>query len=129
LLPIASINSGLLKGSDREAREARYVPAYFAWFDISNSKHRILVTPAKRGKGKQQRAKQERPTWLEKTLEERHRTMTWMQRLKRVLMGRPPASTLKSVSVAAERSKLLPRSEGGPVGPQHRRPSRNRAYT
>jgi hypothetical protein len=43
-----------------------------------NSKHRIDVTPAKRGKG---RAKQENE---EKTPEQRHQAMTWAQRLKRV---------------------------------------------
>jgi hypothetical protein len=42
-----------------------------------NSKHRIDVTPAKRGKG---RVKQENE---EKTPEQRHQAMTWAQRLKR----------------------------------------------
>ena len=47
-----------------------------------NSKHRIQVTPGKRGKGREQ-AKVAANNWLEKT-QERHRAMTWMQRLKRV---------------------------------------------
>jgi len=47
-----------------------------------NSKHRILVTLAKRGKGSQQHTGTN--DWLEKTPQERHRAMTWMQRLKRV---------------------------------------------
>ena len=46
-----------------------------------NSKHRALVTPEKRGKGR-------KPTEVEcaqnKTIEERRNAMTWMQRLKRV---------------------------------------------
>ena len=48
-----------------------------------NSKHRIQVTPGKRGKGRGQ-AKAAANNWLEKTPAERHRAMTWMQRLKRV---------------------------------------------
>ena len=47
-----------------------------------NSKYRIQVTPAKRGKGSQQYTGTN--SWLGKTAEERHRAMTWMQRLKRV---------------------------------------------
>ena len=48
-----------------------------------NSHHRVHVTPAKRGK------KADKPTasdtdWLDKSPEQRHRAMTWMQRLKRV---------------------------------------------
>jgi len=46
-----------------------------------NSKHRIHVTPAKRGRGR--KAQQQEP-WDEKTQVERHAAMTWMQRLKRV---------------------------------------------
>jgi len=46
-----------------------------------NSKHRIHVTPAKRGKG---RKELEQKPWDEKTPPERHAAMTWMQRLKRV---------------------------------------------
>jgi ribosomal protein S27E len=47
-----------------------------------NSKHRVQVTPAKRGK----KPDPEPPEtdWLDKSPEERHRAMTWMQRLKRV---------------------------------------------
>jgi len=47
-----------------------------------NSKHRIHVTPAKRGKG---RKAQSGTAWKDKTQAERHIAMTWMQRLKRVL--------------------------------------------
>ena len=43
-----------------------------------NSKYRVDVTPAKRGKG---RASQENEN---RTPEQRHRAMTWAQRLKRV---------------------------------------------
>lgn len=46
-----------------------------------NSKHRIHVTPAKRGKG---RKDLEPRRWDEKTQLEQHAAMTWMQRLKRV---------------------------------------------
>ena len=46
-----------------------------------NSKHRIHVTPAKRGRG---RKEQEPRAWAEKTAAERHAAMTWQQRLKRV---------------------------------------------
>ena len=48
-----------------------------------NSKHRIQVTPGKRGKGRGQ-AKVAVNNWLKKMPEEQHRAMTWMQRLKRV---------------------------------------------
>ena len=44
-----------------------------------NSKHRITVTPAKRGKGKQRGYLKE-----DKTPDERRSAMTWAQRLKRV---------------------------------------------
>jgi hypothetical protein len=47
-----------------------------------NSKHRVHVTPAKRGKGRKETA-QNQP-WDEKTPAQRHASMTWMQRLKRV---------------------------------------------
>jgi len=50
-----------------------------------NSKFRVRVTPAKRGRGRKRRQRQ--PTgenWLDKTPAERHQSMTWMQRLKRV---------------------------------------------
>ncbi len=46
-----------------------------------NSKHRIHVTPAKRGKGRKAQFGQ---AWKDKTPGERHVAMTWMQRLKRV---------------------------------------------
>ena len=48
-----------------------------------NSKLRVRVTPAKRGRGRKRR----QPTgenWLDKTRAERHVAMTWVQRLKRV---------------------------------------------
>jgi len=44
-----------------------------------NSKHRALVTPAKRGKGNKAKASGEPPTPAE-----RRASMTWAQRLKRV---------------------------------------------
>jgi hypothetical protein len=43
-----------------------------------NSKYRVTVTPAKRGKGNQAKAQGD------KTSEQRHKAMTWAQRLKRV---------------------------------------------
>lgn len=46
-----------------------------------NSKHRALVTPAKRGKGNKSQAHNETE---ERTPVERHAAMTWAQRLKRV---------------------------------------------
>ena len=48
-----------------------------------NSKHRIHATPGKRGKGGGH-AKVAANKRLEKTPQERHRAMTWMQRLKRM---------------------------------------------
>ena len=48
-----------------------------------NSKYRVRLTPAKRGRGRKRRE----PTggnWLDKTPAERHVAMTWMQRLKGV---------------------------------------------
>src|SRR5690554_3283001 len=45
-----------------------------------NSKHRALITPAKRGKGR----KLAKQGCSEKTIAERRKAMTWMQRLKRV---------------------------------------------
>ena len=48
-----------------------------------NSKHRGQITPAKRGR-KTTKSEQDGADWLDKSLEERHRAMTWMQRLKRV---------------------------------------------
>ena len=47
-----------------------------------NSQHRVQVTPAKRGK-KSNKLEKAGTDW-EKSPEERHRAMTWMQRLKRV---------------------------------------------
>jgi hypothetical protein len=44
-----------------------------------NSKYRLTVTPAKRGKGKQRVDLKE-----DKTPDERRTAMTWAQRLKRV---------------------------------------------
>ena len=41
-----------------------------------NSKHRIHVTPAKRGKGRKELKQQ---AWDEKTPAERHASMTWAQ--------------------------------------------------
>lgn len=48
-----------------------------------NSKHRVDVTPAKRGK-KSDKLESSEMDWLDKSPAERHRAMTWMQRLKRV---------------------------------------------
>ena len=48
-----------------------------------HSKFRVRVTPAQRGRGRKRR----QPTgenWLDKASAERHESMTWMQRLKRV---------------------------------------------
>tara|TARA_B110001450_G_scaffold163463_1_gene152392 strand:+ start:276 stop:1241 length:966 start_codon:yes stop_codon:yes gene_type:complete len=47
-----------------------------------NSKHRGQITPAKRGKKLD--PKPSDTNWHDKSLAERHRAMTWMQRLKRV---------------------------------------------
>ena len=48
-----------------------------------NSKHRVQVTPAKRGK-KPDTSEGLDTDWCGKSPAERHRAMTWMQRLKRV---------------------------------------------
>src|SRR5690554_6845258 len=48
-----------------------------------NSKHRVQVTPAKRGK-KPDKSEGLDTNWRDKSPAERHRAMTWMQRLKRV---------------------------------------------
>lgn len=48
-----------------------------------NSKHRVQVTPAKRGK-KPDLSEAPDTDWQDKSPAERHRSMTWMQRLKRV---------------------------------------------
>ncbi len=47
-----------------------------------NSKHRVQVTPAKRGKDRRMEGLD--TNWRDKSPAERHRAMTWMQRLKRV---------------------------------------------
>ena len=47
-------------------------------FVAPNSKHRVDVTPAKRGKGRPHEEHED------KTPEQRHQAMTWAQRLKRV---------------------------------------------
>jgi len=56
-----------------------------------NHRWRGLVTPAKRGKGATRPSDGDVASPIE-----RHAAMTWAQRLKRVLMGRPPASTSRS---------------------------------
>ena len=69
-----------------------------------NSKHRAWVTPAKRGKGRQKVADEQD----EKTPAQRHMSMTWAQRLKRVFTNsRRPEATLmwKPAATAA----VLPR--------------------
>ena len=45
-----------------------------------NSKHRALITPAGRGKGRKKTSKE----WDDRSFAERHTAMTWAQRLKRV---------------------------------------------
>ena len=47
-----------------------------------NSKHRALVTPARRGKGKKGKAAQQQQQ--DQTPAERQESMTWAQRMKRV---------------------------------------------
>ena len=59
----------------------RVNPTRFHGVFAPNSKHRIQVTPAKRGKGKKTHATDE-PS--DQTATERHAAMTWAQRLKRV---------------------------------------------
>jgi len=46
----------------------------------ANSRHRVTITPALRNK-----AKQALPTGQDKTRVQKHQSMTWAQRLKRVL--------------------------------------------
>ena len=65
------------------APEPRVHLARFHGVFAPNSKHRIQVTPSQRGKGRGQ-TKVAASNRLEKTPEERHRAVTWMQRLKRV---------------------------------------------
>lgn len=48
-----------------------------------NRKHRVDVTPAKQGK-KSAKLQSSQVDWLDKSPAERHRAMTWAQRLKRV---------------------------------------------
>jgi hypothetical protein len=48
-----------------------------------NSKHRVQVTPAKRGK-RPDKSEGLDTDWCDKSPAERHRAMTWMQRLRRV---------------------------------------------
>ncbi len=66
-----------------------------------NSKHRIHVTPAKRGKGHKAQTDK---AWRDKTPTERHVAMTWMQRPKKGCL------ILTSVSVrsAKAQSRSLP---------------------
>ena len=47
-----------------------------------NSKHRIQVTPAKQGKKRKKTPSSNTDDWFDKTPEERHHAMSWMQRLK-----------------------------------------------
>ena len=51
----------------------------FHGMSAPNSKHRALVTPAKRGKGNSARVSDEPPTSVE-----RRASMTWASRLKRI---------------------------------------------
>jgi hypothetical protein len=62
-----------------------------------NSKFRVRVTPAKRGRVRKQRHPSDEH-WLDKTPVERHAAMTWMQRLKRVFNWAASGSILKPVS-------------------------------
>ena len=64
------------------APEPRVHVTRFHGVFAANRTHRIQVTPGKRGKGSQLYTGMN--SWLEKTPEERHRSMNWMQRLKRV---------------------------------------------
>jgi hypothetical protein len=50
------------------------------WWPPPNSRYRVTITPAKRNK-----AKQALPTGQGKTGAQKHQSMTWAQRLKRVL--------------------------------------------
>ena len=87
-----------------------------------NSKFRVRVTPAKRGRGRKRR----QPTgesWIDKTPAECHQPMTWMQRLKRVFnwaafgsIRRRPHRDLRAVRGAGQDHRRG-------VGPLHRRAS------
>ena len=65
------------------APEPRVHLSRFHGVFAANSKHRIQVTPGKREKEGGQ-AKAAASHWLEKTPQEPHRAMTWMQQPKRV---------------------------------------------
>jgi hypothetical protein len=65
-----------------------------------NHRWRGLVTPARRGKGIKPISNVE-----VRSTAERHAAMTWAQRLKRVLMGRPSASISRSAPAAADLSE------------------------
>ena len=71
-----------------------------------NSKFRVRVTPAKRGRGR----KRHQPTgdnWLDKTPAERHAAMTWMQRLKRMFNWAASGSISRPARAAPGRSRSL----------------------
>jgi hypothetical protein len=53
------------------------------WVFAPNSKFRVRITPAKRGR-EHKRRQPIGEGWLDKAPDERHVAMTWMQRLKRV---------------------------------------------
>ena len=72
-----------------------------------NSKFRVRVTPAKRGRGRKRRQPTEE-SWLDKTPAERHQSMTWMQRLKRVFNIDPVAAPSRPAGGAVVRSRSLP---------------------
>ena len=72
-----------------------------------NSKFRVRVTPAKRGRGRKPR-QSTGESWLDKTPAERHVAMTWMQRLKRVFNIDPVAAPSRLANGAVVRSRSLP---------------------
>gem|GEM_PF-2223454 len=63
-----------------------------------NSKHRALVTPARRGKGARKDTTQQDK---EKAQTNRHVEMSWAQRLKRVFIGAAQASMYNDAASAA----------------------------
>ena len=69
-----------------------------------NSKFRVRVTPAQRGRGPK-RCEPTGENWLDKTPVERHASMTWMQRLKRVFNIDPEAAPSRPASGAQGRSR------------------------
>jgi hypothetical protein len=78
--------------------------ASFLGASAPNSKFRVRVTPAKRGRGRKRRE----PTgesWLDKTPAERHVAMTWMQRLKRVFNWAASGSISRLANGAVVRSR------------------------